>query len=100
MVEALHSSSALSDAEIDTKAKQIFNGIFEEIFLSNGKQPLSREQIQAAFQMKLGDSYDDKLDEEVQTFFYGADENNVSVMKSSTLFFLAKCFVGISGWLS
>ena len=71
-------SQVLSEADFNEKAKQIFNGIFEEIFLSNGKQPLTVEQIKAAFKMKLGDDYTDKLDEEVYKFFLGADANNVS----------------------
>ena len=60
------------------RAKQIYHNVFEVVFMTNCGQPLSLEQVKGAFKNKLGDSCTEELENDLEEFFYGADENNVS----------------------
>ena len=66
-----------SSSEIHAeRAKQIYHNVFEEVFVSTCGQPLTLEQVKTAFGTKLGDSCTEDLENDLETFFYGADENN------------------------
>ena len=72
-------SQTSSQVEAEThqdRARQIYDNVFEEVFASNCGNPLSLEQVKTAFQMKLGDSCTEELENDLERFFYGADENN------------------------
>ena len=60
----------------EERARQIFHNVFEPVFVSTCGQPLSLEQVKKAFMLKLGDSCTEELENDLDTFFYGADENN------------------------
>ena len=77
MVQADPSQSQVSSEEShEDRARQIFDNVFEEVFVSNCGNALSQEQVKKAFKMKLGDSCTDELEHDLESFFYGADENN------------------------
>ena len=39
---------------------------------------MTMDQCKSAFRQKLGDGFTDDLNHELEKFFYGADDNNVS----------------------
>ena len=60
------------------RARQIYHNVFEEVFITNCGQDLSLIQVKSAFEAKLGESYTEDLEHDLEGFFYGADEDNVS----------------------
>ena len=78
MVEGsqIQTSSQVQAESHEDRSRQIFDNVFEEVFVSNCGNPLSLEQVKTAFQMKLGDSCTEDLENDLESFFYGADENN------------------------
>ena len=75
--ESLNQTSSQEQAEShEERARQIFDNVFEEVFVSNCGNPLSLEQVKTAFQKQLGDSCTEDLEHDLEKFFYGADEDN------------------------
>jgi Ca2+-binding EF-hand superfamily protein len=65
-----------------TRTKEIFQNLFQEIFLSNGNRDLNYEQVKHAFESKMGSDLDDQDYLTIQEIFSRADvDNNNNVSK-------------------
>ena len=64
----------------ETRTKEIFQNLFQDIFLSNSNRELNYEQVKLAFESNMGDDLDDQDHLTIQEIFSLAD-----VDKSETL---------------
>ena len=62
------------------KVNQIYQSLFEEIFLSNSSQPLTFIQCKTAFHAKLGDNFTQDLEFDLEEFFTQADNNEDQIL--------------------
>ena len=58
------------DHEIKRRARNIFESVFEEAFLSCGGQDLTLDQCQQALSNLLEGNVSTELERELETFFY------------------------------
>ena len=71
------------------KVNQVYQSLFEEIFLSNANQPLSFIQCKTAFHAKLGDRFTQDIEDELEEFFTQAgDDVNRQISKEEVLRFI------------
>ena len=88
MVDNQRASETSSSSQVETheeRAKQIFHNVFEPVFVSTCGQALTLEQVKKAFMLKLGDSCTSELENDLDTFFYGADENNDGTLEKAEI---------------
>jgi Ca2+-binding EF-hand superfamily protein len=57
----------------ETRTKEIFQNLFQEIFLSNSNRELNYEQVKFAFESNMGDDLDDQDHLTIQEIFSHAD---------------------------
>ena len=60
------------------RANEIFQNVFEEVFLTNNGNPISVEMTKEGFKRHMGDVLSPDDIEEIEKIFVNADENNVS----------------------
>ena len=82
------------------RVKEIFQNIFQEVFLTNCGNPINIEQTLQAFQKHMGSSLTQEQTEQIEIDFMTADLNNVShdsnmasLLNMKCLFFLALCLL-------
>ena len=68
------------DAEMKERASEIFQNIFSDLFLANCGNPVDLDQTKEAFQQAMGKMTEKEI-EDLEQFFYEADNDNVSEEK-------------------
>ena len=73
--------TATKQEDVDKfKAREIFQNIFQNIFLSNCGNPISFEQTKLAFQKHMGGSLKKNEMKELESLFKQADLTDVSLL--------------------
>ena len=62
--------------DLQKKVNQVYQSLFEELFLSNDNQPLTLTQCKEAFRVKFGTNFTQDLESDLEEFFSQADSNN------------------------
>jgi len=69
----------------ETRTKEIFKNLFQNIFLSNSYRELNYEQVKLAFESNMGDTLDDQDHLTIQEIFSHADVDNNGTLSKREL---------------